>query len=123
MDRDMEMPTLDEDCLRLIVGKTYSAKTLFTMARASRVLLKLVNEHLDRIAWWHPNLAIPSHRILIEKALRQVGAFMAKQYMVYDGKTIEFHVDTNVEQWHAFLAALPPLKRTFIRCACMKIVG
>ncbi len=43
----MELPTLDEDCLRTIIRHTHSANTLFAVARASPGLRRLVGEHLD----------------------------------------------------------------------------
>ena len=117
----MELPTLDEDCLRIIVGHTRSASTLFAMARASPGLRKLVSEHLDGMRVWRPNLYVYSNRALMKEPLRHVGAFLGNQYLVFDGKTIAFHLDTGVEQWRAFLAALPPLKRIYMQCACMGV--
>ena len=117
----MELPTLDEDCLRIIVGHTHSAHTLFAMARASPGLQKLVSEHLDGVDMWHPNPFIYSNRARIEAPLRYVGAFLGNQTLVYNGERVVFYLYTGVEQWREFLAALSPLKRVYLQCACMRV--
>ena len=121
MDRDMEVPTLDEDCLRIIVRHTHSASTLFAMARVSPGLQKLVSEHLDGVDIWHPNPFIYANRALMKDPLREIGAFLGNQTLVYNGERIVFHLHSGVEQWREFLAALPPLKRIYLRCACMRV--
>ncbi|MBG10944.1 MAG: hypothetical protein CMD92_07220 [Gammaproteobacteria bacterium] len=117
----MESPTLDEDCLRIIVRHTHSANTLFAMARASPGLQKLVSEHLDEGWTWQPNLHLYSNRVPMQEPLRHVGAFLGNQTLVYNGKLVVFGFDTGVEQWREFLASLSPLKRVYIQCACMSV--
>ena len=117
----MELPTLDEDCLRTIVRHTHSANTLFAMARASPGLRKLVSEHLDGLDMWHPNPFIYSNRARIEAPLRHVGAFLGNQTLVYNGERIMFYLNSGPKTWRQFLESLPPLKRVYIQCACMAV--
>jgi len=117
----MEWPTLNEDCLRTIVRHAHCANTLLAMAMASPGLQKLVSEHLNGMDMWHPNPFVYSNRARIATPLRHVGAFWGNQTLVFNGERIVFHLDTGVEQWRTFLAALPPLKRVYIQCACMGV--
>lgn len=117
----MEPPTLDEDCLRIIVRHTHSANTLFAMAKIGPGLRKLVSEHLDGMDMWHPNLFIYSNRARVEAPLRRVGAGLGNQTLRFNGKLLVFYLDTGAETWREFLAALPPLKRVYIQCACMGV--
>ena len=116
----MEPPTLDEDCLRIIVGHTHSANTLFAMAKASPVLRQLVLEHLDTMQIWHPGLHTYRTYERIGFAFRSVGAELGFNILQFRGRELEFYLDTGAETWrNEFLAELPSLKRVYIQCVCM----
>ena len=118
----MEPPTLDEDCLRIIVGHTHSANTLFAMAKASPGLRKLVLEHLATMEIWHPGLHTYEAYERIGSAFRSVGAELGYNILQFRGKELEFYWDTGPETWRdEFLAKLPSLKRVYIQCACMGV--
>ena len=118
----MAPPTLDNDCLRIIVGQIYSANTLFAMAKASFGLRKLVLEHLATMKIWHPGLHTYETWLRIGSAFRSVGAELGFNILQFRGRELEFYIDTGPETWrNEFLAELPSLQRVYIQCVCMGV--
>ena len=118
----MEPPTLNEDCLRIIVKHTHSANTLFAMAKVGPVLRKLVLEHLATMDIWHPGLHTYRTYLRLGSAFRSVGAELGHNILQFRGKELVFYIDTGAETWRdEFLAALPSLQRVYIQCACMGV--